>query len=97
MGDYPLKDKNFVIADPDILTFNLDDHKPMFLVLASDGLWDTFSNEEAVKFIKERIDETDFGAKSLTLQAYYRGSVDNITVLIINFLQNKISSASITD
>ncbi|CAG5056630.1 unnamed protein product [Parnassius apollo] len=96
MGDYPLKDKNFVIADPDILTFNLDDHKPMFLVLASDGLWDTFSNEEAVKFIKERIDEPDFGAKSLTLQAYYRGSVDNITVLIINFLNNKLSSSNIS-
>ncbi|XP_045766125.1 protein phosphatase 1L [Maniola jurtina] len=85
MGDYPLKDKNFVIADPDILTFNLNDHKPMFLVLASDGLWDTFSNEEAVKFIKERLDEPDYGAKSLTLQAYYRGSVDNITVLVIKF------------
>ncbi|KAM3962738.1 protein phosphatase 1L [Aphomia sociella] len=94
MGDYPLKDKKFVIADPDILTFNLDDHKPMFLVLASDGLWDTFSNEEAVKFIKERLDEPDYGAKSLTLQAYYRGSVDNITVLIINFMNNKISTAS---
>ncbi|XP_023954744.1 protein phosphatase 1L [Bicyclus anynana] len=85
MGDYPLKDKNYVIADPDILTFNLNDHKPMFIVLASDGLWDTFSNEEAVKFIKERLDEPDFGAKSLTLQAYYRGSVDNITVLVIKF------------
>ncbi|XP_013200683.1 protein phosphatase 1L [Amyelois transitella] len=96
MGDYPLKDKKFVIADPDILTFNLDDHKPMFLVLASDGLWDTFSNEEAVKFIKERLDEPDYGAKSLTLQAYYRGSVDNITVLVINFLQNRISSAAIS-
>ncbi|XP_026738502.1 protein phosphatase 1L [Trichoplusia ni] len=94
MGDYPLKDKKFVIADPDILTFNLDDHKPMFLVLASDGLWDTFSNEEAVKFIKERLDEPDYGAKSLTLQAYYRGSVDNITVLVINFLTNKISAAT---
>ncbi|XP_047545094.1 protein phosphatase 1L [Vanessa atalanta] len=91
MGDYPLKDKKFVIADPDILTFNLDDHKPMFLVLASDGLWDTFTNEEAVKFIKERLDEPDFGAKSLTLQAYYRGSVDNITVLVINFLSSQHS------
>nr|XP_026487650.1 protein phosphatase 1L [Vanessa tameamea] len=91
MGDYPLKDKKFVIADPDILTFNLDDHKPMFLVLASDGLWDTFTNEEAVKFIKERLDEPDFGAKSLTLQAYYRGSVDNITVLVINFLSSQLS------
>lgn len=94
MGDYPLKDKKFVIADPDILTFNLDDHKPMFLVLASDGLWDTFTNEEAIKFIKERLDEPDFGAKSLTLQAYYRGSVDNITVLVINFLNNQVSISS---
>ncbi|XP_050675483.1 protein phosphatase 1L [Leptidea sinapis] len=96
MGDYPLKDKNFVIADPDILTFNLEDHKPMFLVLASDGLWDTFSNEEAVKFIKERLDEPDYGAKSLTLQAYYRGSVDNVTVLVINLLNNEYATAVIS-
>ncbi|XP_049868958.1 uncharacterized protein LOC126368836 [Pectinophora gossypiella] len=96
MGDYPLKDKRFVIADPDILTFNLNDHKPMFVILASDGLWDLFSNEEAIKFIKERLDEPDYGAKSLTLQAYYRGSADNITVIIINFVNNQISSASIS-
>lgn len=49
LGDYPLKDNNLVIPDPDILTFNLTDHKPLFMLLASDGLWDTFSNEE-VKF-----------------------------------------------
>lgn len=91
LGDYPLKDKNLVIADPDILTFELKDHKPQFLILASDGLWDTFSNEEAVAFIRERLHEDDFGAKSLTLQAYYRGSLDNITVLIINFKENAFS------
>lgn len=85
LGDYPLKDKKLVIADPDILTFNLEDHKPLFVILASDGLWDTFSNEEAVAFIKERLNEPDYGARSITLQAYYRGSLDNITVLIINF------------
>jgi protein phosphatase 1L len=27
LGDYPLKDRNLVIADPDILTFDLNDHK----------------------------------------------------------------------
>lgn len=85
LGDYPLKDKKLVIADPDVLTFDLNDHKPYFIILASDGLWDTFSNEEAVAFIKERLHESDYGAKSLTLQAYYRGSLDNITVVIINF------------
>lgn len=84
MGDYPLKDKKFVIADPDILTFDLSDHKPLFIILASDGLWDTFSNEEAVNFIKERLNEPHYGAKSLTLQSYYRGSLDNISIIVIN-------------
>lgn len=72
LGDYPLKDKKLVIADPDILTFDLIDHDPMFLILASDGLWDTFSNEEAVAFIRERINEPYYGAKSLALQSFYR-------------------------
>ncbi|XP_024946644.1 probable protein phosphatase CG10417 isoform X2 [Cephus cinctus] len=89
LGDYPLKDKKLVIADPDILTFDLDDHNPMFLVLASDGLWDTFSNEEAISFIKERINEPHYGAKSITLQSYYRGSLDNITVVVINLKDRK--------
>lgn len=50
LGDYPLKYKNFVIADPDILSFDLKYHKPQFIILASDGLWDTFTNEEVQSF-----------------------------------------------
>lgn len=88
LGDYPLKDKKLIIADPDILTFDLKDHKPQFLILASDGLWDIFSNEDAVNFIKERLNESDYGAKSITLQSYYKGSMDNITVIIINLKDN---------
>jgi protein phosphatase 1L len=94
LGDYPLKDRKLVIADPDILTFDLADHKPLFLILASDGLWDTFSNEEAVAFIKERLNEPHYGAKSITLQSYYRGSLDNITVVVINFVNKNWSCAS---
>ncbi|KAH8412658.1 hypothetical protein KR009_004167 [Drosophila setifemur] len=96
LGDYPLKDKNLVIATPDILTFELNDHKPHFLVLASDGLWDTFSNEEACTFVQEHLNEPDFGAKSLTMESYKRGSVDNITVLVIIFKNDvyKIGSAA---
>ncbi|BFF96153.1 protein phosphatase 1L [Drosophila madeirensis] len=85
MGDYPLKDKNLVIATPDILTFELNDHKPHFLILASDGLWDIFSNEEACVFIQEHLKEPDYGAKAITMESYKRGSVDNITVVVIVF------------
>ncbi|XP_076668142.1 protein phosphatase 1L isoform X2 [Andrena cerasifolii] len=93
LGDYPLKDKKLVIAEPDILTFDLSDHNPMFIVLASDGLWDTFTNEEAVAFIKERINEPHFGAKSITLQSYYRGSADNITVVVISLKDRKYNAS----
>ncbi|XP_059480770.1 protein phosphatase 1L [Neocloeon triangulifer] len=85
LGDYPLKERNLVVAEPDILTFDLSDHRPQFIILASDGLWDTFSNEEAVTFIKERISEPFYGAKSITLQAFHKGSLDNITVLVVCF------------
>lgn len=94
LGDYPLKEKNLVIAEPDILSFDLIDHRPMFLILATDGLWDTFTNEEAVAFIRDRLDEPHFGAKSITLQSYNRGSVDNITVLIIVFKNGRYEIGS---
>lgn len=85
LGDYPLKNLNVVIPDPDIMSFDLDKLQPEFMILASDGLWDTFSNEEAVRFIRERLDEPHFGAKSIVLQSYYRGCPDNITVMVVKF------------
>ncbi|KAE9529252.1 hypothetical protein AGLY_011928 [Aphis glycines] len=85
LGDYPLKEKQFVIANPDVLTFDLSHHDPQFIILASDGLWDTFTNEEAVECIKQHIDDSFHGAQYLTIQSYNRGSLDNITVLVIKF------------
>lgn len=55
------------------------------MILATDGLWDVFSNQEAVNFISERLHESYFGAKSLVLQAFYRGSTDNISVMVVRF------------
>ncbi|XP_067851473.1 protein phosphatase, Mg2+/Mn2+ dependent, 1Lb [Heptranchias perlo] len=91
LGDYPLKNLNVVISDPDILSFDLDKLQPQFMILASDGLWDAFSNEEAVRFIKERLDEPHFGAKSIVLQSFYRGCPDNITVMVVKFRNNSKS------
>ena len=70
------------------MTFNLKEYQPQFLILATDGLWDCFTNEEAVEYIKERLDEPHFGAKSIILQAYYKGSLDNITVMVVKFKQH---------
>lgn len=81
-----MKDRNLVIAKPDILTFDLTDLKPQFMIMATDGLWDTFTNEDAAAFIKS-FDPKDRhkSAKKLALQAHKNGSMDNITVLVVNF------------
>uniref|UniRef100_T1JP78 PPM-type phosphatase domain-containing protein n=1 Tax=Strigamia maritima TaxID=126957 RepID=T1JP78_STRMM len=97
LGDYPLKDRNLVIAEPDVLTFNLDDLKPQFMILASDGLWDTFTNSEAIEFVRSRLNGTLNGAWDITHQAFLRGSVDNITVIVVNFKNDtavKVSSSA---
>lgn len=97
LGDYPLKDNNLVIPDPDILTFDLNHVKPSFMILASDGLWDTFTNEEAAEFVRinlEMLQKRSWKssnsiaqelAKSLVHQSYKKGSLDNITVIIVLF------------
>lgn len=55
-----------------------------FIILATDGLWDVMSNEEAVAFVRDHLHEPDHGAKALTMHAFHRGSQDNITVAILN-------------
>lgn len=84
LGDYPLKDKKVVVADPDVLNFSVSDHRMQFAVLASDGLWDTHSNEEAVSLVRGELDDSMRGARRLAEDAHSRGSLDNVTVLVID-------------
>ena len=94
LGDYPLKDRKVIVCEPDVLSFKLSSEphlRPEFAVLASDGLWDIFSNEEAVAHTRKHL--ISFGgskseiaaAKSLAKEAYTKGSTDNVTVVVINF------------
>lgn len=85
LGDFPLKEpRQLITAEPDVLTFSLTDHRAHFIILATDGLWDVMTNEEAVAFVRDHLHERDHGAKALTMHAFHRGSQDNITVAILN-------------
>ncbi|XP_046401634.1 protein phosphatase 1L [Ischnura elegans] len=84
LGDYPLKDRRLVVAEPDVLSFDMAYLRPRFVLLASDGLWDAFSSEEAVAFLAQRLDEPGHGAASLAAAALRRGSLDNVTVLVVD-------------
>ncbi|MED6207544.1 putative protein phosphatase 2C 59 [Stylosanthes scabra] len=83
--------KQYVVADPEIQEEKVDSSLE-FLILASDGLWDVVSNEEAVAMIK-KIDDAEEAAKKLMQEAYQRGSSDNITCVVVRFLTNQGASS----
>lgn len=85
LGDYPLKGGNVVIAEADLQVFDMDVVKPRFMILATDGVWDVFSNEEATELVSQSLHEPLHGAKELVREAYCRGSFDNITAIVVDF------------
>ncbi|KAJ3696244.1 hypothetical protein LUZ60_001621 [Juncus effusus] len=81
--------KQFVVADPEIKE-EVVDNSLEFLILASDGLWDVVTNDEAVEMVKP-IEDAEQAAKTLLQEASQRGSADNITVIIVRFLDASLS------
>lgn len=84
-----------VIAVPDIFSELCTPHTE-FCIIASDGLWDVTSPQMAVNFVRTRLSkklDLQECAKDLVLEAIKnRGSVDNITVVIISFHMNSAMS-----
>lgn len=76
---------------PDIFRYKIE-KSDKFLILACDGLWDVLSNSEVSNYIlnecyddklNERINKDINIAKKLAEYAISKGSMDNITILII--------------
>lgn len=84
LGDYPLKDRRLLVAQPDVLTFDLSSGGAACAVLASDGLWDALSNDQAAALALAHLDEPLCGARALATRAFRAGSLDNITALVVD-------------
>merc|ERR1712050_259204 len=72
------------IAEPDIQIVPLSD-KDLFIVLATDGVFDVLSNQEVVDMALRHWSDPEEAAKNIVRSAYKRGSEDNLTVLVIQF------------
>lgn len=79
-GDRRLK--KFVTAEPEIKSRELQEQDD-FLILASDGVWDVLSSQAAVDIVS-KASTPQQAAALLTDAAYSRGSLDNITSLVID-------------
>jgi protein phosphatase 1L len=75
--------KQYVVADPEIQEYDIEEGDD-FLVLATAGLWNVLSNQEAVSMVESLVDPEE-AANMLTGAAYRRGSAENITCVIIRF------------
>ncbi len=83
LGDHCMKE--YVIAKPYTSEKNVviaSEEDTSFIILACDGLWDVFKDQEAVDFVLARIHEREVVAKYLVEEALKRGSTDNITVSV---------------
>ena len=83
LGDLDVKREcPSVIATPDVFTYDLQGYS--HFVLASDGLYDVCSDEEIITFIQERKGtRLNRIAHQLAKHAKQKGSMDDITVIII--------------
>jgi len=64
------------------------DSEAEFLILASDGLWDVLSNQDAVQLIRDMVrkdNDCEGAAAKLAKEAINRGSNDNVSCVVIRF------------
>ena len=89
-GDVSLKP--YITAEPEVMEKEIapDD---LYLVLASDGLWDVMSNEDVAKFLMN-VSSFSEVAKELCYEAAILGSSDNITVVVVDLSSSQVSSSS---
>lgn len=101
IGDTPLQ-RFGISPEPEIKVLertSFDD----FVILASDGLWGAMSNEEAVRITRRCLERSQ--AKSVHREAAFRiaakvlahaamriGSRDNITVVVVDMVQDRSAS-----
>lgn len=82
VGDCHLKQFG-VIATPDVFErkISADDE---FLILATDGLWDTVDSHEAYHEVQISSSNLQVAAERLAKRAFNQGSADNISVVIVD-------------
>ena len=92
--------KRFVVAHPEIRQDMLNERSKC-LIVASDGLWDVFSNQDAVDEAMKHEDAEE-AARAMIQMAYDRGSYDNISCIVCflhysdEFMSVQMSPASET-
>lgn len=70
-----------------------------FLIIGSDGLWDTISNQEAAEIVFRCAEKMGLQscAELLTSAAIRKGSMDNVTALVIDLRCHRALRGPVAD
>lgn len=83
--------KKFVISTPDVFKCSLTEND-RYLIIACDGLWKAFTNQEAVNFVDRILEDNTIemnsrfekASKELANEAVRQFSGDNVSVILVN-------------
>mmetsp|Transcript_4162 Transcript_4162/g.8138 ORF Transcript_4162/g.8138 Transcript_4162/m.8138 type:complete len:108 (-) Transcript_4162:293-616(-) len=93
IGDARLKP--YVTAEPDVMEHDIGEND-LFLVIASDGIWDTMTSDLVAKFVlvntckivkkSLKVDDTllQWIARQVSRRAKENGSSDNVSCIVAN-------------
>ncbi len=89
--DGQMQRKNYITSQPEIRLLEIDPFIDDFIVIGSDGLYDKFSSQEVVTFIRTKLGQMPFMDQDLSKVAreianesiYSKHVRDNVTVIII--------------
>lgn len=85
LGDLHFKQPiGLASAEPETQIVPLTD-KDLFMVMATDGIFDVMSNQEVVDLALRHWDDPIQAASDIVRSAYKKGSEDNLTALVIQF------------
>jgi len=85
LGDLYFKQPSQLsIPEPEVHIVPLTD-KDLFLVLATDGIYDVLSNQEVVDLAMKHWNDPEAAAKEVVRTAYKKRSDDNLTVVVMQF------------
>lgn len=84
-GDFELKP--MVSCEPEFEVRLRKEFEDEFIIIACDGLWDVFSNEDATAEVRKIIQEGETNvsliSEEMVEQAFLKGSTDNISAIIV--------------
>lgn len=85
LGDLNFKQPTQLsVPDPEIKVLPLTE-KDLFLVLATDGIYNVLSNQEVVDLASKHWDDPEEAAKNVVRSAFQAGSDENLTAIVIQF------------